>query len=125
MYVFYAVFLGQQARNLNPIPYSAEYYGHKVHLDQNEKIAMFRATHVIAVDGFSSRIVGHSTMPVKNNLTIYNDVYRYSAFMFAKFSFGEKSYFSASIPLWFMVMFEKKLYTQVCKSIVLGIQFNF
>ena len=63
------------------MPYSADYYGHKIHLDQNEKVAMFGATHVIAVDGFSSRIVGHSTMPVKNNLTIYDDVYRYENFV--------------------------------------------
>ncbi|KAM6967527.1 LOW QUALITY PROTEIN: uncharacterized protein FYW47_006246 [Aplochiton taeniatus] len=58
--------------NLSPIPYEAEYVGHKVHMDQNEKLAMFGVTHV-AVDGFSKNIVGHSTMPVKNNLYIYED----------------------------------------------------
>ncbi|KAG5840954.1 hypothetical protein ANANG_G00194390 [Anguilla anguilla] len=50
--------------------------GHKVHMDQNEKLAMFGATHVLAVDGFSKKIVGHSTMPMKNNLYIYEDVFR-------------------------------------------------
>ncbi|XP_056281086.1 uncharacterized protein LOC130200657 [Pseudoliparis swirei] len=45
-------------------------------MDQNEKIVMFGVTHVLAIDGFSSKIVGQATMPVKNNLTIYNDVYR-------------------------------------------------
>ncbi|CAL8310910.1 unnamed protein product [Gadus morhua 'NCC'] len=66
----------QRSRNLNPVPYSAECMGHKLHLDQNEKMVMFGVTHVLAVDGFSSKIVSHSTMPVKNNLTIYQDVYR-------------------------------------------------
>lgn len=72
--MFFCVFKG--ARNLNPVPYNAAYVGHKIHLDQNEKLAMFGVTHVLAIDGFSSKIVGRSTMPVKNNLTIYSDVYR-------------------------------------------------
>jgi hypothetical protein len=66
----------QRIRNQNPIPYYAAYYGHKLHMDQNEKLAMFGCTHVIAVDGYSSRIVAHSTMPMKNNLTIYEEVFR-------------------------------------------------
>ncbi|CAL8275560.1 unnamed protein product [Arctogadus glacialis] len=64
------------ARNLNPTPYMAEYVGHKIHLDQNEKLVMFGATHVLAIDGYSSKIVGYATMPVKNNRIIYGDVYR-------------------------------------------------
>ncbi|XP_052249306.1 uncharacterized protein LOC127857051 [Dreissena polymorpha] len=64
------------ARNLNPIPYYAEYFGHKLHMDQNEKLAMFGVTHVLAIDGFSSKIVGSKTMAVKNNLLIYDCVYR-------------------------------------------------
>ncbi|KAJ8356554.1 hypothetical protein SKAU_G00193480 [Synaphobranchus kaupii] len=39
-------------------------------------MVMFGVTHVMAIDGYSSKIVGHSTMPVKNNLTIYDQVYR-------------------------------------------------
>ncbi|XP_072557125.1 uncharacterized protein [Paramormyrops kingsleyae] len=64
------------ARNLNPVPYNAEYMGHKLHMDQNEKMVMFGVTHVLAVDGFSSKIVAEATMPVKNNLVIYEDIYR-------------------------------------------------
>ncbi|XP_027132667.1 uncharacterized protein LOC113745336, partial [Larimichthys crocea] len=64
-----------RSRNLNPVPYSAEYTGHKLHIDQNEKLVMFGVTHVLSVDGFSSKIISHSTMPVKNNLTIYQEVY--------------------------------------------------
>lgn len=50
--------------------------GHKMHMDQNEKLVMFGVTHVIAVDGYSKKIVANATMPVKNNLSIYEEVYR-------------------------------------------------
>lgn len=61
---------------LNPIPYLARYFGHKKHIDQNEKLNMFGVTHVIARDGYSGKIVAFSTMPIKNNITIYETVYR-------------------------------------------------
>ena len=57
-------------RNLNPIPYHAEYMGHKLHMDQNEKMCMFGATHV-------ATIVAIATMPIKNNVIIYDEVYRW------------------------------------------------
>lgn len=63
-------------RMLNPIPYRADYFGHKLHLDQNEKLVMYGATHVVAIDGHSRFIVGFSTMPIKNNGIIYEEVYR-------------------------------------------------
>ena len=63
-------------RSLNPKCYSADYFGHKVHLDQNEKLAMFGVTHVMARDGYSGMIVAISTMPVKNNLIIYDEIFR-------------------------------------------------
>ncbi|XP_071063086.1 uncharacterized protein [Pseudochaenichthys georgianus] len=66
----------QGAHNLNPTPYRADYMGQKVHMDQNEKLAMFGVTHVVAIDGFSKKIVAHSSMPIKNNLVIYEDVFR-------------------------------------------------
>ncbi|KAL2095613.1 hypothetical protein ACEWY4_007761 [Coilia grayii] len=66
----------QGFRNLNPIPYQADYMGQKVHMDHNEKLAMFGVTHVVAIDGFSKKIVGSSTMAIKNNLAIYEDVFR-------------------------------------------------
>ena len=40
---------------------------------------MFGVTHVIARDGYSGKIVGFMTMPIKNNLAIYESVFRYSA----------------------------------------------
>ena len=64
------------ARQTNPIPYHADYAGHKLHVDQNEKLVMYGVTHVAAVDGFSGMIVGFLTMPVKNNVEIYSNLYR-------------------------------------------------
>ena len=66
----------------NPIPYRADYFGHKLHMDQNEKLVMHGITHVAAIDGHSRYIVAATTMPVKNNLTIYRAVYRYSIHFF-------------------------------------------
>lgn len=43
------------------------YFGEKLHIDQNEKMVMFGVTHVCAVDGYSGKIVGFVSMPVKNN----------------------------------------------------------
>ena len=33
------------ARLLNPIPYQADYFGHKLNVDQNEKLVMYGVTH--------------------------------------------------------------------------------
>lgn len=59
----------------NPLPYSALYFGHKLHIDQNEKLVMFGVTHVVAVDGYSGKVVGAILMPVKNCVTIYENLY--------------------------------------------------
>lgn len=64
------------ARQTNPHVYYAEYAGHKIHMDQNEKLVDFGVTEVVATDGFSGKILGFSVMPIKNNLIIYDDVYR-------------------------------------------------
>ena len=50
---------------LNPPIYRANYYGDKLHLDQNEKCVMFGVTHVLAIDGYSRKIVGFITIPKK------------------------------------------------------------
>ena len=62
-------------RLLNPKCCNADYFGHKVHMDQNEKLKMFGVTHVMARDGYSGMNVAFSTMSVKNNLIIYDEVY--------------------------------------------------
>lgn len=61
-------------RAMNPIPYRAMFYGEKLHFDQNEKLVMFGVVHVLAVDGYSRKIVGFSTMPKKNPITIYGTI---------------------------------------------------
>ena len=61
----------------NPIRYHADYFGHKLHIDQNEKLVGFGVTHVLARDGYSGKIVSFLTLPVKNNVAIYDEVFRY------------------------------------------------
>ena len=51
---------------LNPVPYRATYFGEKIHLDQ---------AHVVAVDGYSRKIVGLITIPKKNPILIYNLIF--------------------------------------------------
>ena len=63
-------------RSVNPVLYRAKFFGEKIHLDQNEKLAVYGIVHVAAVDGFSRKIVGFSTMPRKNPITIYNTLFR-------------------------------------------------
>lgn len=53
------------ARAVNAIPYRADYFGHKLHIDQNEKLVMYGATHVAAIDGHSRFVVGAITLPIK------------------------------------------------------------
>ena len=64
------------SRAVNPIPYTADYFGHKLHIDQNEKLGLYGVTHMAAIDGHSRMIVSWTAMPVKNNLIIYSEVYR-------------------------------------------------
>ena len=61
---------------MNSVPYQTDYFGHKVHVDQNEKLVMYGVTHICVVDGFSGKIVGFVTMPVKNNIEIYTHFFR-------------------------------------------------
>lgn len=67
-------------RMLNPIPYRADYFGHKLHLDQNEKLFMHGVVHVAAIDGHNRFVIAGTTMPVKNNVTIFKEIYRYCCY---------------------------------------------
>ena len=51
-------------------------------MDQNEKLGMFGCTHVLGVDGFSGKVVAWKSMPVKNNLMIYDSVYRFDLLLY-------------------------------------------
>lgn len=62
--------------HFNPVPYYAEYFGHKLHMDQNEKLVRYGVTEVVAVDGFSCFITAKSVMALKNNVIIYDQVFR-------------------------------------------------
>ena len=66
------------ARQTSPFPYHADYFGHKLHMDQNEKLVMYGLTEVSACDGYSGKIVAFATMPLKNNVLTYEHIYRYS-----------------------------------------------
>ena len=68
--------MNSTAKQLNPVPYSAEYFGHKVHIDQNEKLVMYGVTHVCARDRYSGKVVSFITMPIKNNIEIYENLFR-------------------------------------------------
>ena len=35
---------------LNPIPYRADCFRHKCHMDQNEKLVMYGVTHVLVIE---------------------------------------------------------------------------
>ena len=64
-------------RHLNPLPYRADYFGQKIHIDQNEKMVMFGVTYICGIDGYSGKVVGHIFIPRKNNILIYEKFYRY------------------------------------------------
>ena len=63
----------QSYRLLNPIPYYAQYHGHKLNIDQNEKLTRYGA----ASDGYSGQMMKVITMPVKNPIIIYGDLFRF------------------------------------------------
>ena len=60
----------------NPVPYRLDYFGEKIHIDQNEKCVMFGLTHVCAIDGYSGKVVGFTSMPIKNPIVIYEKMFR-------------------------------------------------
>jgi hypothetical protein len=45
-------------------------------VDQNEKLVHFGVTYVMARDGFSGKIISAAVMAHKNNLIIYENIYR-------------------------------------------------
>lgn len=56
---------------------SSDVQRHKLHIDQNEKLAMYGVTHVCTIDGYSKYIPACHTLSVKNNLIIYKEIYRF------------------------------------------------
>ena len=66
----------QAGRSFNPKVCKADYFGHKLHVDQNDKLVMYGVTHDPARDGYFGIITGFQTMAIKNNLTIYEKMFR-------------------------------------------------
>ena len=64
------------ARNVNSVPYRADYFGYKLRVDQYEKLEMYGVFHIVTIDGHSRYITFGATMPRKNNKVIYAEVYR-------------------------------------------------
>ena len=62
---------------LIPKIYNAEHFWKNIHYNQNEKLGMFGVVHVWAPDGFFGKVVGHAAMARRNNLEIYEEVYRF------------------------------------------------
>ena len=62
---------------LNPHPYTANYFRHKLHVDQNERLVMYGVTHAMAIDGYSRKIISFITMPIKNCVEILIHMARY------------------------------------------------
>ena len=54
------------ARRFNPVPYNAQYFGHKLHIDLNEKLVHYGCLVVGAIDGFSGLIISLFTIHRKN-----------------------------------------------------------
>ena len=64
-------------RHINPTPYVATHFGHKLHVDQNEKLVRYGATRVSTIDGFFRFVTPFTTMSLKNNLLIFTGKYQY------------------------------------------------
>ena len=65
------------AKFLNLFPYRTDYVGHKRYMDGNKKLVVYGVKHVLAIDSHSRFIAALSTMPIKNDAIIYDQVYRY------------------------------------------------
>ena len=61
---------------VNPTPYHADYFGQKIHFGQNQKLIAYDIMHVAAIYGHNRYIVGTCVMPIKNDIVIYEKLYR-------------------------------------------------
>ena len=64
------------SRAVNPIPYRADCFSHKLNFDQIEKLIAYGGTRVAAIDVHSRYIVETCAMPIKNNIVIYEKLHR-------------------------------------------------
>lgn len=59
----------------NPIPYFADHYGQKLHIDQNEKLFMYGVFQAACIDGYTGKIIRHIIIPQKNTMLLYEKLY--------------------------------------------------
>jgi hypothetical protein len=52
------------------VPYNAQYFGHKVHVDLNEKLVDFGCILVGAIDGYSGMLLSYFTIHRKNAVSV-------------------------------------------------------
>lgn len=60
--LYYAARCANVQHNINPLPYKADYFGHKLHIDRNEKLVMYGLTHVCVSDEYSGKLVSFVSM---------------------------------------------------------------
>lgn len=53
-------------RRFNPVPYNSQYFGHKLHVDCNEKLVHYGCVLIGAIDGYSGMIVSLFAVHRKN-----------------------------------------------------------
>ena len=63
-------------KEMNPVLYTAAYFGEQLHCDQNEKLVNLEVTLVMAIDGYSRKVVAFITIPVKNAVSINKHLFR-------------------------------------------------
>ena len=63
-------------RTLQRMPYRASHFGHKLHMDQNEKLLQYGVFQAACIDGFSSCIIRHVILPQKNCILLYDQLYK-------------------------------------------------
>ena len=75
----------QTYRTPNIILYRADYFGQKLHVNQNKKLEMYGVAYVVAIDGHSRYITCGATRSLKNKV-LYAEVYRFILFLFCLLS---------------------------------------
>jgi hypothetical protein len=52
------------------VPHNSQYFGHKLHVDLNEKLVDFNFLLVGAIDGFSGKLLSYFTIHRKNCINV-------------------------------------------------------
>ena len=63
-------------KRFNPVPYNAKYFGHKLHVDLNEKLVDYNCLIIGCIDGYCGFLLEIICIHRKNCLDVY-DMYRY------------------------------------------------